>query len=258
LPVLRLLTPCPGATIRLCLSSRRTTRSSTATAVARRCYSTSLVRVPFHGRAAQRDCHRASVWTRYFSVEPYTERAGLNGTSLVNLSKDDCRPSAARRFSRFKSPGHAEFRQAGVASEPCARPVVRSSWSPNGWRLFDCARETVRAFQFHSFDRQTPARGPPWGRGLVCSFLSRGSAGPAFTSFRAGAQSRSSPRRQNPWATCFLIRGRAAAVGVRALCVIAPPRPFGFVFDDNNPGRFQKGTHDESQSETEPDSSPPS
>jgi hypothetical protein len=120
---------------------------------------------------------------------------------LVNLSKDDCRRSAGRRFSRFKRPRHGKFRQAGVASERCARPVVRSSWSPDGWRLCDCARETVRGFQFHSFDRETPARGPPWGRGLVCSFLSRGSAGPAFTSFRAGAQSRSSPRRQNPWAT---------------------------------------------------------
>ena len=146
LPVLRLLTPCRGATIRFCLPSRRTTRSSTATAAARRCYSTSLDRVPFHGRAAQRDCHRASVWTRYFSVEPYTERAGLNGTALVNLSKDDCRRSAARGFSRFKSPGHGKFRQAGVASDPCARPVVRSSWSPDGWRLLDCAANRSRIF----------------------------------------------------------------------------------------------------------------
>jgi hypothetical protein len=140
--------------------------------------------VPWEGSPA--GLSPRSVWTRHFSVEPYTERAGLDGTALVNLSKDDSRRSAARRFFYFKSPGHGKFRQAAVASYARAGPVVRSSWSWDGCRLCDCARQAGCHQQFKSFELSAPARGPPSGRTLVCSFLSRGSAGPAFTSFRAG------------------------------------------------------------------------
>jgi hypothetical protein len=140
--------------------------------------------VPWEGSPA--GLSPRSVWTRNFSVEPYTERAGLNGTALVNLSKDDSRRSAARRFCHSKNPGHGKSRQAGVVSYPRAGPVVRSSWSWDGCRLCDRARQAVCRLQFNSFELATPARGPPSGRTLVCSFLSRGSAGPAFTSFRAG------------------------------------------------------------------------
>jgi len=139
--------------------------------------------VPWEGSPA--GLSPRSVWTRHFSVEPYTERAGLIGTALVNLSKDDSRRSAARRFC-LKSPGHGKFRQAGAASYPRAGLVVRSSWSWDGCGLCDRARQAVCRLKFNSFELATPARGPPSGRTLVCSFLSRGSAGPAFTSFRAG------------------------------------------------------------------------
>jgi len=168
-----------------------------------RCSSTSLDRVPFHGRAAQRDCHRACVWTRKISVAPYTDRAGLDGTALVVFSKNSCRLSAATRLGSPRSSGLGKFRKAGVASDSLARAVVRNSWNSPSWRPSRRARQTNGSLQSPSEDAVTRARGPPRACELVCSFLFRGNAGPAFKSCRvdrAGMSTDLHQRRQLPWA----------------------------------------------------------
>ncbi len=178
LRVLRLLTPCRGATIRLSTAVAQTTEARPQPPRHATVREHGRNRVPFHGRAAQRDCHRACVCTRYFSVEPYTERAGLDGTVLVILSTHQTRAAIAASRGRRKSRGPEKFR-----SDRGARCALAVAVGPSLSFLSSCgsALPTRRSRYNGRFlpDRfDTEPRGPPPAAPLVCSFLSREPLGP--------------------------------------------------------------------------------
>jgi len=124
------------------------------------------------------------VCTRHFSVEPYTERAGLDGTVLVNLSTHPLRPAPAPLWDRRKSRCPEKFRRPGGLSCGDAAPNPRSSYSSSCCECPSRIRRSMHVGWFLAIRFAAKPRGPPSSSPLVCSFLSGGPLGPARTSCR--------------------------------------------------------------------------
>ena len=124
------------------------------------------------------------VCTRHFSVDPYTERAGLDGTVLVNLSTHPLRPGPAPLWDRRKSRCPEKFRRPGGLSCGDAAPNPRSSYSSSCCECPSRIRRSMHVGWFLAIRFAAKPRGPPSSSPLVCSFLSGGPLGPARTSCR--------------------------------------------------------------------------
>jgi len=103
-------------------------------------------------------------------------RAGLNGTVLVNISKDAPRRVRAADAPRAKSEMHGDLRPTPLASWLPIRSAAQSPCSPDIRGLLEAARRRADATSIERVDRVGSVRGPPLKPIWYASFLRRHSS----------------------------------------------------------------------------------